>query len=327
MTDIQDSPIFVIGLPRSGTTLMRMMLSSHPRVAIAPETNFLNSWMRIYGHLDPSRPRDFDLFWDKLTAGELFPSFGITPEGVRARIDAGGDTGFRVIFTAICREYAARTDKVRWGEKTPRHAEHLDTLRRWYPEARILYMQRDPRAVTSSILAKNWPRSSRFPHVHARRWRRSIRRVMPHAEQGHLMMVGYEDLVADGETVLRRICDFIGEDYHPDMLARSDAARYRLYPDHEESLGNLSVLKPLNPSSLYKWRNRLSPVQVAIIEHESQPEMSELGYMPEARSHVLPWRLKLLLHRMVRPLESVVKLPWKKVFTGGAATLVKRWLP
>ncbi len=323
----QDSPVFIIGLPRSGTTLMRMMLSSHPQLAIAPETNFLNSWMRIYGHLDPTRPRDFELFWSKLTAGELFPSFGITPAGVRARIDGLGDPGFRGIFTAICQEYAARTGKARWGEKTPRHADYLDTLLQWFPAARVLYMQRDPRAVTSSILAKNWARSSRFPHVHARRWRRSMRGVLARAGQGNVMLVSYEDLVADGESVLRRICDFIGEQYHPNMLARSDAALYRLYPDDEKTLRDLPVLKPLNPASLYKWRDRLTPVQVAIIEHESEPEMSRLGYRPEARCRPLPWRLKLLWQRMLRPLEAGLKLPWKKIFTGGAATMIKRWLP
>jgi len=324
---IPENPVFVVGLPRSGTTLMRMMLSCHPHLAIAPETNFINSWMRVYGHLDPSRPRDFELFWQALAQSDLLPSFGLTPEAVRREVEENIEASWRGIFTAICRCYAARTDKPRWGEKTPRHAEHLETLLEWYPDARILYMQRDPRAVVSSILAKNWARSSRFPHVHARRWRLSVGAARRQAAQDRLMMVGYERLVRDGEGVLREICAFIGEDYHPDMLTRADAPRYRLYPDHEESLRNFPVLKPLNPASLDKWRGHLSPVQTAIIEDQSRPELSALGYEPVAGSAPASWRIAYLGHRMLRPFETVAKLPWAKVFKGGAGTMIRRLLP
>ncbi|MGD9547411.1 MAG: sulfotransferase [Candidatus Krumholzibacteriia bacterium] len=324
MSTDNQSPIFVVGLPRSGTTLMRMMLCCHPRIAIAPETNFLNSWILLYGHLDPAVDRDFELFWSHYSAAKDLPSFGLEPAAVRARIDAAPERSWKAVFQAVCEAYAERNRKERWGEKTPRHADFMENLLDWFPEARIVFMLRDPRAVTSSILAKNWSRSSVFPFAHARRWRRSAVALQTLAAGGRIFVAPYERLVTDAEGLLRDVCRFVGEDFHPEMITRSRAAEYRLYPDDPASNTGQNVLKPLNPASLHKWRTQLKPDQVAFIEHEAGASMAGFGYERVTGGLTLRQRLVLGLHQALFPLESVRRLPWGKVFRGKGKTLVMR---
>lgn len=327
MVQVEESPVFVVGLPRSGTTLMRMMLCCHPRLAVTPETNFLNSWARIYGHLDLAKDRDFALFWSSFSRSEVLPSFGLAAPAVRQRIDREPERDLRAVFRAVCLAYAERHGKPRWGEKTPRHAEHLDTLLDWFPAARVVFMLRDPRAVTSSILAKNWARSSTFAFVHARRWRRAAQALQRHASSGRVFVAPYERLVADPQGLLREICAFIGEEFDSEMIARTRAGDYRLYPDDPGSLQSQPVLKPLDPSSLDKWRSRLSRDAVAIVEKEAGPAMAAFGYRPETAGLDARQRALLCCHKAARPLEAFARLPWGKVLKGRLRTLVGRALP
>ncbi len=317
----RESPIFIVGLPRSGTTLMRFMLCAHPRICIAPETNYLNRWMRFYSHLDITRRKQFEAFWEDFAKVELFPSFGISPDSTLARIEASDARDHRTVFSCICSEYAAKMEKARWGEKTPKHEQYLDVLMGWFPGARVLFLLRDPRAVAASLLSKDWGGS--FVHAHAERWRKSSVRAGRWAADERVSVISYERLVREPERALREICRFLREDFVPEMIDRSDVSRYVLYPDRPESQRSIPVLRPLNPEGIDRWRSKLSRRDVAVIEHVAREEMEKRGYRAEGGGLRAADRGLLLLDKLRAPLESLGREPFGRVMRARLRTYLK----
>ncbi len=275
MTD--QSPVFIVGMARSGTTLMRAFLSAHPDIAVSPETHFLSYWVRRHGHEELRGWSDYRDFWAAFSASHHFTRMGVDAADVSARLPADEPPTFRSVFTALMDAYAAATGKPRWGEKTPGHHAHLARVLDWYPNAQVVYMLRDPRAVVASLLEAPWAEPS-ITHQ-AARWRDSTRSLNAWDEDPRVQIVHYEALVTDPETTLRRVCDFLGEPFDDGMMARGGASR-------EESSGYgqwgqthiREAHAPLRTDSLLKWQRRLTAQQVALIEYLTRKGMFRYGY-------------------------------------------------
>ena len=275
------SPIFIVGMPRSGTTLVRAMLSSHPRITISPETHYLTVCMRRFGHLDVGCPEGFETFWRQFVQTDRFSHLDIDPDTTKTRILGYGPVTHRTIFTGLMEEFAGRIGKPRWGEKTPGHYLHIDTLLEWFPEARIVYVLRDPRAVVSSMQAVPW--GGRDTDQFARQWLQCLRIMAKWETDERVDVVAYEQLVDDPEQQLRRMCRFLNEEYSPAMCDRSEANLLLEKRQGWAGQALTEALKPLSRDSISKWRSNLSEYQVAVIEHLARREMLSLGYQPVTR--------------------------------------------
>lgn len=132
------APIFIVGMPRSGTTLLTSMLSAHPRIAIAPETQYLSYWRQTYKALTLSSPKDFDIFWQAISCSQRFSYFGVDATKTRERILSKGSLCHHHIFWGWLEEYAHSLNKPRWGEKTPLHYQHLHQLFSWFPHVQVI---------------------------------------------------------------------------------------------------------------------------------------------------------------------------------------------
>jgi len=217
-------PPFVVGVTRSGTTLLRLMLDAHPDLAIPPETHFLPELA------EASRKPG-------ATAGELadvvigerhWGDFALDPDELRQRFAMldGGDPGEAA--RAFYRLYAEREDKNRWGDKTPQYLKSMLLIQEILPEAHFVHLIRDGRDAAlsrASRVLKDPPPQDEV----AGRWKRRVLRARADAERlDHYMEARYEDLVADPEPTLRRVCEFIELEYDPQMLAYHERAEERL---------------------------------------------------------------------------------------------------
>jgi hypothetical protein len=144
----QNSPMpFVVGSPRSGTTLLRFMLDAHLDMAIPPETGFFMS--------DKKFSDDREKFFLEITA---YPSespnwgdFHISKENFRTEIEKLKAFNLTDGLRAFYRVYAERFGKKRWGDKTPLHGLHMKKIQDILPEARFLHIIRDGRDATVSL--------------------------------------------------------------------------------------------------------------------------------------------------------------------------------
>ncbi len=153
-----DRPIFVLGCPRSGTTLLQLMLHAHPRIAIPPETRFVLTTYQARNSVGDLRDEQnrralaasivrerHTLFYDlELDADEVFDEIVQGPPTVGSAIG--------IVFRA----YARRFGKPRWGDKRPGYYQQIPGLLRMFPDAQIVHQIRDGRDCVASLLTMPW---------------------------------------------------------------------------------------------------------------------------------------------------------------------------
>lgn len=294
------SPVFVVGVPRSGTTLVSAMLAAHPRIAIAPETHFVSHFVHRDGGDPVGGPADFHAFWADVVGGNWFADVGVAGAELKQRIlQSDRRPDYRTIFRHLLESYATKAGKVRCGEKTPDHERYIDLLKAWYPAARIVYVIRDPRAVAASMSQVPW-RHGGVDRV-AYRWRESIGRLHQYEDDPCLLTVRYESLVSDPQGQLERLCRFLGEDYNPRMLA---------FNRHAEALiagrpWKKNARQPLNGDSLDRWRSVLTPSQVMLVEHIAGRAMEGQGYTRVHHRLTAAGHLHLLATRALRRIQKL----------------------
>ena len=290
LTDDRPPAPFVVGLTRSGTTLLRMMLDAHPELTIPPETHFVPDLIRA-----ARAEEGTDGMLAAITGNRTWSDFGIDDEEMRerlARVRSGdGAEAVRAFFDA----YAKRQGKPRWGDKTPAYMLSVQRIGRTLPESRFVHLIRDGRDVALSQAARAINEQPP-PAEQAARWMKRIRKSRDQAatlKGARYVEARYEDLVRDPEGTLRRICEFIDLPWDDAVLTYHQRASERL----EEMAGELRAegthatqeagyrienhaptTKPPDPSKLDKWRREMSPEDRAAYESVAGGLLSELGY-------------------------------------------------
>ena len=266
-------PLLLLGVRRSGTTLLRVMLDRHPELAVPDESYFIPQ----LAHRHRARP-DVDAFVDDLRRLPTLREWGAAPERVRARLRPGTTLGGAI--AAVFEEYAAARGKRRWGDKTPLYMQHLPLLERLFPDARFVHLVRDGRDAALSflqmpagIVTRSWSTPTSAEGF-ACQWRTEVeaaqalgRRVGPE----RYLELRYEHLVADPESELRRICALAGLPYDADMLGYAGNVDLSGKP-HQQSLA-----KPPTPG-LRDWRADMAPDDAAAFEAIAGDLLRRLGY-------------------------------------------------
>lgn len=214
-----DRPVFVVGPPRSGTTLLRVQLCRHPDLWILTESHLLDLWTPRFPGLADGDPDAFAAYWATFTDTDPFRWMELDADAVAARVHTGGGYRATDVMAAMLAEAAASRGVARAGEKTPDHAHHVGTLFEAFPDARVLWLLRDPVATVVSELSLDRDWASDDPGVAARRWAAGVRALVPWQHDPRVLVVRFEELVADPEAVLRRACAHVELPWDPTMLA------------------------------------------------------------------------------------------------------------
>ena len=278
---------FVCGVTRSGTTLVRLMLDSHPEVAIPGETHWLPTLIKEFERSKQSADDAADVIIDHKRWGD----FHLDADELRARIAALDSVTAADSIRAFYLTYAAREGKTRYGDKTPGYVKEMRRIQRVLPEARFVHIIRDGRDVSLSHLRMNWG-----PETYAesaRLWRNRIRKARKMAPSiDHYTEIHFEDLVADTEGVLRRVCEFIELDFDPVMLDYHERAEERLaekarelprknrppQPAEARLESHRLAKEPPRSDRVGMWRERMTPDEVAEYEAVAGDMLATLGY-------------------------------------------------
>ena len=297
-----ESPIFIVGMPRSGTTLLTAILSAHPRIAISPESHFLTYWMPTYRHLDLENPNDFQQFWKILSQSKRFSYFDIDADKTLANILAKGSPNYGTLFSGWLETYAERHHKPRWGEKTPLHYQHLEQLLTWFPKAQVIWMLRDPRAVTASLLKMAW--ASNYVHIHAEQWHQSTQLYEQNWHNDpRVNLVRYEDLVQQPEQTLKGVFKFLGEDYPAGLLAQRSTRTMPIVNREGWAFFHLNqAMQPVETTAIDRWKQQLWPAHVAIVNSLTNRLQKQYRYTNEDSP---------LLSRQAKALLKLARLRWK----------------
>jgi len=297
--------VFIVGVPRSGTTMLRYLLEATPRLAIGRENHYMGHYYGRRGARDifraagdpaddatvrrivemvysgeyarHSRWRDVSPFWHWLVES-------IPRDDLERRMLAG-ERSERGLFATLLRTYADAHGKPVMGEKTPVHLFHVDTLLEWFPGARVIHMLRDPRAIYVSDQHRRRSRGRRPYNWLARvpflletyllfvtvtAWRRALRLHRRHQSRhaGRYMLLKFEDVLRRPDETLPAVSDFLGVDI-------VEAARtFRVPAAH----GMRSSDEGLDPATADRWRTRIHPLARRIIELALRGPMRRHGY-------------------------------------------------
>jgi hypothetical protein len=323
---------FIVGCGRSGTTLLRNVLCSHPDVLIPPETSFF-FWPRSHR---PSCPLDAGECRRLVREFRLDATSRLRPgHFLRREIALLGTDWERVlgrfadrpperrrpvdVFGAIVGDWVRRQDKAVTvvGEKTPHHVFRMPVILASLPEARFIHVVRDPRAVVPSLLEMPWVNEGVWGA--SMRWRNSVEAARRHAAglaADRFLEVRYEDLVADLPAVARRVAEFLGLAFDDRMLApeRHGARFVEAQAWHERS--RRSLAKDVNQ----RRQAGLDPVRRRVIESVAGELLGSLGYPPPAPGDV---PTAIAAERRIRLERLVASLSPRRLVHAGLARILR----
>ncbi|MEA2486305.1 MAG: hypothetical protein QOD46_1416 [Actinomycetota bacterium] len=276
--DHDSEPVFIVGMGRSGTTMLRLMLHRHPDLAVLSETSFgALVWERRWGFpmvdpIEPYQTRLLNSFVRRLHSEDM-EDLQIDWGEYRRKVLAGPNSLNR--FLRILGEmWAQELGKTRWAEKTPTHVHYLPVFRKMWPKMTAINAVRDPRAVAASWIKTGFSRVS-DPVAVAVEWRRSVRAAETAASGGAAVLtVRYEDLVEQPEAVLRKVCAHSSLDYEDQLLEFHEAADESA--PHLQWMQNLN--QPLSTGNVDKWKEQLSTEEIFYIEVVAGSALEEYGY-------------------------------------------------
>jgi hypothetical protein len=299
--------LFVVGCPRSGTTLLQRLLDAHPQVAVTPETHWIARWFEKKGGkgITPEGLVTRKLV-RKLLEYPRFGELGISRAELNALVEPRGTVPYSRFVSALFDLYGQKQGKRLVGDKTPGYARNLNTLHALWPGAKLVHLIRDGRDVCLSVLswqrARGWKAgqgAARFsawaqsPLCAAALWWawhvRLARETARAFEPGVYAELRYEALVADPSGVCRNLCGFLGIPYDEGML--------RLYESRVSDGTAQDEKHPWRPITprLRDWRSQMAPQDVELFEAAAGDLLDELGYpraIPAPRPEALHYALE-----------------------------------
>lgn len=266
-------PVFIGGAGRSGTTLLGAMLGMHSECLTVPESQFKIDMLRFPqaqpGVMDPlpvlnmiREHRRFKLW--SLDLGEaLVPGETI-------------GSSYQELLEWIVGKYGGQSGKAGyslWVDHTPDNIRYATTLLNLFPEAIMIHIVRDGRAVASSIMPLDWGPNTIVGAAHA--WVESMAHGLAAevAWKTKCLRISYEDLVMKPEDTLRTICRHLCIEYQPCMIeARGYNVPYYSAEQHE-----LIGQKP-DPTRALGWEKELTPREIEIFESLTGDFLAYFGY-------------------------------------------------
>ena len=265
-------PLLILGVRRSGTTLLRVMLDRHSELAVPDESYFVPQLAdRHLRRVDP------DAFVDDLRRLNTLAEWDVPLKRVRARLSPAMPIGAAI--ATVYAVYAEEQGKRRWGDKTPMYMQNLRLLEKLFPDALFVHLIRDGRDAALSFLelpaglvTETWMHP-RTPAEFACQWRTEVAAARRLGQRigSRYLEVRYEELVGDVEGVLRRICDFAWLGYEPAMADYAGNVDVSAKPHQQR-------LREPPTKGVRDWRKQMSPADVSAFEHVAGDLLRKLGY-------------------------------------------------
>jgi hypothetical protein len=282
-------PFFIVSAPRSGSTLLRLVLDAHPRLAVPPPGwlfDLVYPYLYSYGDLAQS-PNLHALAEDMLQT----PTVGKWPVKPDAHALAGAarEPSFAGLYEALHLAYAQAEGKQRWGEKTPRNSFWIDEIRALFPDAQFIHIVRDGRDqaidISDSLL---WPYSVYSGAYLWQRYVNAVRESSGRLPADAYLEIRYEDLCAAPESEIRRLCGFLREDFDTRMLAPHETRSARAWSTHPL---HAKTAQPISTKFCEMYKHRLSTADVAALEALIGGTLKRFGYPLAGAPSPAPARL------------------------------------
>jgi hypothetical protein len=308
--DISSVPLFfIVGRPRSGTTLLRILFEAHPNVLIPPESPFIISLYKKYGKVTSWDEPTIKEFCDDLIKQRYFDKWLIDREQLyNSLMEVKGENTFQTLVRKVCLTYSSVFNKneiLFLGDKNPAYSLFIHRIHSLFPDAKIIHITRDYRDNYLSLIKVNFE----VPIVPLviYRWKFAYRRLMKlkkrHPEL--IYSLKYEDLATEPEREFENICRFLGIDYNPSVMSfyKKKAEIEKAYSGSDDlNLVHKSLFNPISTDRMNLWQKEMSQRDIRIADLVAGKTAVKAGYerkYPSFRLGLYLWILPTLIYASV----------------------------
>lgn len=289
------APFFIVGSSRSGSTLLRLMLASHSRIAIPSETWYLAALVGEFPCDRLLQESEIARAVAVMTNHYTWPDMGLDAAEMRRRVASLRGARLRDLVEVVYRWHMEVEGKSRWGDKTPAYIEIIPSLAALFGDAKFIHLIRDGRDVAKSFQKHGW--NGPGMDGYTREWLRAVELDMSLSKTSldqRILRVRYEDLVLHPEATLRGICTFIDERFEDQMLLWQGRVNDAI-PDREKKFHS-SLSREMNPSDVGRWKREMTSREIFVAEALIGTQLSHFGYELRYRSKL--WRPLLAVTRI-----------------------------
>ena len=283
----QNKAFFIVGCPRSGTTLLQSMLSSHPELYSTPETSFFNRIIPLLG-IEYTNPEKIVTSDDLEKIKNDF--FYMTGKTIDIDVESLQGNNIKVIFEQILNSFNYENKKY-WIEKTTNHARSLMLIHKFYPDAKIIHIIRDP---VDAIASMNSIRPTSITDFRLRYissltgfvniWKKCVAGALQYPYQSNVHHFYYEDLVRNPEEELINICRFLSVEYNEDMNREYCKNSGHLFSVERCPWQESNKQNTIATNTIGKGRRSLSAGDIWFIQRLARFQMNYFGYLDNTQS-------------------------------------------
>lgn len=309
---LSNKPIFIVGCPRSGTTLLQALLSTQSSICSFRETHYFTK-------IKPALIVDSDGYIEEGCLGTVYEMlhsilqldlvkqerFNITTLTKEHKLTP--KMLFEIIVALMIEKQTHCVAKnAIWLEKTPDHAFHLKEIYEWYPSARVIHILRHPIPVIYSMTNKFAFLKNKSIRELSKRWLMTIEAVESYSDRYSILTVKYEDLVSDVDKTIENICDYLKIDFNRDSLSQYAAKAKVITASSEvwKSDVQTPILSNTNLVALKKC-SLLSKLVIYVITRHESVKYDYFNNMPLVNSgyflwmSVVPNRLRAVINNLL----------------------------
>ncbi|MEM8527121.1 MAG: sulfotransferase [Bacteroidota bacterium] len=274
-----EQTIFIVGVGRSGTSMLMTLLNGHSKIAFTPETHFLRFYVGSQEIQAEFEAKGVTKFKEIIDQDDYYKRLHIdSSELLAPYLKEKKVFDLRAIYKEILSTYLRRKDKTYIGDKDPRYIDYLPIIKEIYPNAKIIHIYRDPRDIVLSKTKADW--SAHRPYwmnaiisqVQIKKGRKKIQELF----DGHFYELSYESLVANPNESLTKLLAFLDLELEKEMLDLRKSAEELV--DKAEMQWKNNTFKPVMNANKEKWRKGLSTSQIRCTEIICKEWFKNLGY-------------------------------------------------
>ncbi len=275
---------FILGRPRSGTTLLRTLFDAHPNVATPVECAFIINMNQKYGKVKQWSCELLHTFYEDVQKHIKFDTWNIDLEQLKSDLlDCEGENTFQNVCKVVYFDYISLFPKedIRWiGDKNPVYATYTPEILKLFPASKFIHLVRDPR--DNIISLKNVDFEGPFTALLAYRWQHSARKLhyIKKKYPEKFYTIRYEDLVSEPEKYYLEMCNFLSLPYYDHV--------FNFYKKQDEAMKKFNIDKimkyhkslfaPISTSKVNLWKTQFPERDIRIAEFVCGRWIKKYGY-------------------------------------------------
>ena len=284
-----NEPFFILGNPRSGTSLLRLMLNSHPNIVVPPESGFLQWWYEKHKAITKEEFLDENFiseFVRDILSSKKIEDWELQYDSLITLINKNKPSNYADICSLVYYLYGRNHNKKDFiiGDKNNYYISHTETINTIYPNAKYVHLIRDGRDVACSyIKVGELKTQSKYKPILptdidkiAKEWSSNIKMIDKFIKKVPSIKIRYEDLILFPETTLKTITQFLSIDYSNKML------NFYLDKNNDEPTSTidwkLKTKQPIDKTNLDKYKQILTKEEISIFKSIAGSILKQNGY-------------------------------------------------